>query len=121
MTVRFSPLSAGPNFTVFQGEDKSLVIPVNLDLTTYTEIEFIIDASKQITRKLSRGEISAVTATQFQVSVGDVSNTPAGEYRYQIRATDAGGSIQQAEIRPSRISVKHSAFVNPNSGNDYNG
>ncbi len=106
---------------VFQGEDKTLVITTNDDLSTATEIEFNIDTPTMIKKTLSAAEISGVTATQFSVALvpGDTENVPDGKYRFQCRAT-VGGLKKNGVFNPNRIRVMRSLMVvNTGSQGDY--
>ena len=107
---------------LFQGEDKTITVTSNIDLTTHTEIEFTIDAPTQITKTLSGSGISGVTATQFtvQIDAADTETLKAGPYKYQARATDSSGKISNAKFQPNRITIKDSVFTSAGSGNDYN-
>jgi len=106
---------------IFQGEDKTLVVSSNLDLTTATEIEFRVDTDVQIVRSLSNGDISGVTATQFSVEISgdDTETVKAGNYKYQVRAT-IGGKKRNGKFSPNKFEVLDSIFTTAGSGNDYN-
>lgn len=106
---------------VYQGEDKTIVVTTNIDLTDATEIEFVIDTETQITKSLTLEEISGVTSSQFQVQLdaGDTETITAGEYLYQCRAT-ISSKIVQGKFSPNKIEILESAFTSAGSGNDYN-
>ena len=108
---------------IFQGEDKTITVESNIDLTTHDEIEFTIDTPTQIKKTLSgSGGISGVTATQFtvQIDAADTETVKAGPYKYQARATDSSGKISNAKFQPNKITIKDSVFTSIGSGNDYN-
>lgn len=106
---------------LYQGENKSIVVTTNVDLTTATEIEFRIDSSPQIIKKLTTSGITGVTATQYTINIepGDTSSIGAGEYKIQARYTDSSGDIHHGKFTPNKLTLRESIFVNPNSGNDY--
>lgn len=106
---------------IFQGEDKTIVVITNEDISAATEIEFVIDTPTQIKKTLSDGEISAVTSTQFtvQIDAADTETVEAGEYLFQCRAT-VSAKIRQGVFSPNKIEIRDSAFTTEGSGNDYN-
>ena len=109
------------SISLYQGEDKTIVVNTNEDLTTATEIEFRIDCSPQVVKTLTGGGISGVTATGYAIALepGDTTNIDAGEYKIQSRYTDSGGNINHGKFVPNKLKLIESIFVNPNSGNDY--
>ena len=54
---------------IFQGEDETIVVETNIDLSAATEIDFRIDTDPQIAKTLSAGGVTAVTASQFFVAI----------------------------------------------------
>ena len=106
---------------IYQGEDKTLTISPGADLTSYTEIEFIIDSPRQIKKTLSGGGIGSVTATQFNVDIdaADTARVSPGEYKYQVRATNGSGDKFHSKLTPNYVRILHSSFENPTGGNDY--
>lgn len=106
---------------IYQGEDKTFIVETNIDLTSHTEIELIIDTPTQIEKSLTAGQITGVTATQFSVQIdsGDTESVEAGPYLIQSRATDSSGLFTQGKFQPNKITVKDSAFFAIGSGNDY--
>ena len=107
---------------IFQGEDKTITVESNIDLTTHTEIEFTIDTPTQIKKTKTGGEITGITATQFtvQIDAADTETVKAGPYKYQARATYSSGKISNAKFQPNKITIKDSVFTSIGSGNDYN-
>lgn len=107
---------------LYQGEDKTIVVSMNDDLTSATEIEFIVDSPTQVIKKLSEAQISGVSSSQFsvQIDAADFATTAQGSYKIQSRATIAG---KKYNIRhtPNRIKILNSVFENQGSGNDYGG
>lgn len=106
---------------IYQGEDKTIVVRTNEDISAATEVEFVIDTSPQIIKKLSASQIINVTATSFtvQIDAADTETIPAGEYLFQCRATVAT-KIRQGRFSPNKVEIKNSAFTTAGSGNDYN-
>lgn len=107
---------------VYQGENKDIVVPTNIDLSSYTEIEFRVDTPSQIIKKLSNGEISGVTSSQFTVAIipGDTETVEAGNYKFQVLATASDGKLTLGKFKPDRFTVEDSIFTTIGSGNDYN-
>ena len=107
---------------LFQGEDKTIVVTTNIDLSSHTEIEFTIDTPTQIKKTLTDATISGVTTSQFsvQIDAGDTENVPAGEYKVQARATDSSGKKTNGKFQPDAITIRDSVFVAIGSGKDYN-
>ena len=97
---------------IFQGEDKTIVVTTNDDLSAATEIEFYVDTLTKIKKTLSNAEISGVTSTQFSVTLipGDTESVPPGDYRYQCRAT-VGGKIKNGRFTPNRLKIVKSLMV----------
>ncbi len=108
-------------FELFQGEDKSLVVMTNIDLSSSSEIEFIVDTPSQIIKKLSESEISGVTSTQFvvQIDAADTENVQPGGYTVQARSTDSSSKKTNGKFQPNQLTIKPSAFVSSMLGNDY--
>lgn len=106
---------------IFQGEDKTIVVTSNIDLTSHTEIEFRIDAPDQIKKTLTGGSISGVTTTEFlvQIDAADTETLKAGPYKFQARATDSSGKISNARFQPNKIEIRDSVFTSAGSGKDY--
>ena len=106
---------------IFQGEDKTLTLKNNIDLSAATEIVFNVDTPTQIVKSLSAGQITAVTTTQMtvQIDAADTETVPAGGYRMQSRATLAG-KLVNGKYRPNKITIRDSVFTTAGSGNDYN-
>lgn len=106
---------------IYQGEDKTIVVTTNEDISTATEIEFVIDTSTQIKKTFTAGQITNVTSTQFtvQIDASDTETVEAGEYLFQCRATVAD-KIRQGVFSPDKIEIRDSAFTTAGSGNDYN-
>ncbi len=123
MKARLKPTATitDSKFELYQGEDKTLIIGTNEDLTTYTQIEFVIDSPRQIKKTLTGGGISGVTASQFsvQIDAADTKNVNPGRYKYQTRATSSGSKTYHGKTVPNGVRVLHSSFVNPTNGNDY--
>jgi len=111
---------------LFQGEDKTLSITTNADVSAATEIEFLIDtqaqAGKQISKTLTAGQITSVTATSFtvQIDAADSETVPEGNYKVQCRVTIADKKTNGL-FQPNKIIIKDSVFVDEGTGNDYNG
>ncbi len=112
---------ASDPFEFYQGEDKALPITSNIDLTAYTEIEFVIGTDREIRKSLSAGEISNVTANGFtvQIDASDTESTKEGEYLFQVRGTDSSGKINHGTFHPNKVVIKPSVFVNRTNGSDY--
>lgn len=106
---------------IFQGEDKTIIIRTNEDISAATEVEFVIDTPTQIKKTLSDGEITNVTGTSFtvQIDAADTETVEHGEYLFQCRATVAT-KIRQGVFSPNKIEIQDSAFTTQGSGNDYN-
>jgi hypothetical protein len=107
---------------IYQGQDDEItVLTGTTDLTTATEIDFRIDTYPQVVKTLSAGQITALTATQFLVTIdaADLASVEAGNYKYQCRATLAG-KIRQGKFTPNKIIVRDSVFETQGQGNDYN-
>ena len=106
---------------IYQGEDKTIVVRTNEDISAATEVEFVIDTETQILKKLSEGEITNVTSTSFtvQIDAADTETVRHGEYLFQCRATVAT-KIRQGRFSPNKIEIRDSAFTIEGSGNDYN-
>ena len=106
---------------LYQGEDKTLVVTTNEDISAATEIEFVIDTPTQIKKLLSAGEITGVTTSQFivQLDASDTETVAEGKYLFQCRATVAT-KIRQGVFSPNKIDLRNSAFTNQGAGNDYN-
>ena len=105
---------------LFQGEDKSIIVTMNDDISAATEVEFYIDTPTQIKKTLSAGEISGVTATQFtvQIDAADTESVRHGEYRFQARATIASKK-HNIKFTPDKLILKKSVFVTLGRVNDY--
>jgi len=105
---------------LYQGEDKTIVVEMNTDLSAATEIEFSIDTPSRITKTLSAAQISAVTATQFsvQMDAADTETAKAGPYKYQGRAT-ISGKTHNIRFIPNKIKILDSVFVDSNVTGDY--
>ena len=106
---------------IYQGQNKTLVVQTNIDLSSATEIEFKIDTPDQITKTLSGGGISNVSSTQFEVALvpGDTETVVEGAYRMQTRYTDSSGNIYNGTFTPDRAEIEDSIFTTQGSGNDY--
>jgi len=109
-------------FELFQGEDKTITVLTNIDLTSYTEIEFNIDTPTQIKKTKTGGGITGITASQFsvQIDAGDTETVPAGSYKFQARGTDSSSKKVNGKFQPNKLVVKDSIFVSQGSGKDYN-
>jgi len=108
---------------VFQGEDKTINVDTGTtDLSASLDIEFNVNTSPQIVKRLSATEITGLTATRFLVILNkaDTASVPAGPYRYQLLVTDANGKLSNGVFKPNKFTVMESNFVNQGSGNDYN-
>ncbi len=112
-------MPAGPS--IYQGEDKTIVVKTNVSLVSATEIEFIIDTPTQIKKTLTDSQITAVTATQFtvQIDAGDTETTEAGEYLFQCRSTISSKKTN-GKFQPNKLNILDSAFTSVGAGNDYN-
>ena len=97
---------------IYQGATKILQVTTSTDLSSATEIEFRIDSPVQISKTLTGGGVSNVTSTQFDVTIAntDTTNTPAGEYKYQARAT-IGANVIQGKFQPNKLIIRDSVFV----------
>lgn len=106
---------------IYQGEDKTIVVRTNEDISTATEVEFVIDTPTQIKKSLTEGQITNVTATSFtvQIDASDTETVEQGEYLFQCRATVAT-KIRQGVFSPNKVEIQNSAFTDEGSGNDYN-
>ena len=106
---------------LFQGEDKTISVSTNIDLSSATEIDFRIDTPTQIIKKLSSG-VSGVTSTLFLVAIdaADTETVPAGNYKYQVRATLSTGKLVNGKFSPNKIIIKDSIFTTAGTGRDYN-
>lgn len=110
---------------LYQGENKTIVVSTNVDLTTATEIEFTVakvdNVKTKFTKTLTGGAISGVTSTQYSVAVSpeDTDDFPSGEYIVQARYTDASGNIFQGKFVPNKVKILGSLFVEQGTGNDY--
>lgn len=106
---------------IYQGEDKTIVVRTNEDISAATEIEFVIDTPTQILKKLTAGQIINVTSTSFTVLIlaADTETVKSGEYLFQCRATVAA-LIRQGRFSPNKVQIKNSAFTTEGSGKDYN-
>lgn len=112
-------MAAGPE--VFQGATKVITVQTNIDLAAATEIEFRIDTCPTITKTMTGGGISGLSATEFKVTIEpeDTESIKAGVYKYQARAT-VGASKIQGRFKPNKLTIKESVFTTGGSGNDYN-
>ena len=106
---------------LYQGEDKTINVTTNIDLTSHSEIEFTIDTPTQIKKTKSGGSITGITSSQFsvQIDAADTETVPAGAYKYQARAT-LNSKITNAKFQPNRVTILDSVFTDEGSGNDYN-
>ena len=107
---------------LFQGEDKTITVEMNDDISAATEIEFYIDTCTQIKKTLTASEISGVTATQFQVQIdaADTETKTPGPYKFQARATLAGKK-HNIKFTPNKIRLLESVFVTQRTIKDYGG
>ncbi len=107
---------------LFQGEDKTLKILMNEDISAATEIEFYIDTCDQIKKTLSDAQITSVTAAQFfvQIDAADTETKEPGPYKFQARATIAGKK-HNIKFRPNKIRILESVFVSQRRIKDYGG
>ncbi len=105
---------------VYQGATKIVHVRTNIDMTTFPEIEVVIDTDTQIRKTLTGGGITNVTSTQFDVKIepADTENVCPGPYKYQARGTDSSGDKIQGRFFPNKIKIKDSAFVR-RSANSY--
>lgn len=112
-------MAAGPS--IYQGEDKTIIVKTNVSLVAATEIEFIIDTATQIKKSLTASQITGVTATQFfvQIDAGDTETVKAGEYLFQCRSTIATKKTN-GKFQPNSINILPSAFTTAGSRKDYN-
>ncbi len=116
MKANFKPVAVRPE--IYQGEDKTLTISTNEDLSSYSNIEFVIDATSAITKTLADGKITNVTATSFdvQVDAADTASVTAGKYKYQVRATSGSDKTYHGKLTPDGIKILQSSFINPIGG-----
>ena len=107
---------------LYKGEDKTIVVEMNTDISAATEIEFYIDTDSQIKKTLSGGDISGVTATQFSVAIvpGDTDSVNVGSYRFQARAT-LSSKLYHIKFTPNKIVIEDSIFLTSRSVPDYGG
>lgn len=107
---------------LYQGEDKTISVAMNDDISAASEIEFYIDTSPQIKKTLTDAEISSVTTTSFsvQIDAADTETVKAGTYKYQARATLAGKK-HNIRFTPNKVRLMDSVFVTQNRVNDYGG
>lgn len=98
---------------IYQGSDRTIVVKSNKDVTTSTEIEVRIDTCPQITKTLTAGEITGVTATGFNVVIlaEDTRSITPQNYEIQSRETSAGGIVTHGIFAPDMVSIKESIFV----------
>ncbi len=106
---------------LYQGADRDIIVSHDdSNLTSAIEIECKIDTPSPITKTLTGGGISGVTATQFTVTIEDTdtSNVPAGgdgangaHYRIQYRYTAADGTITHGKSSPQEVEVIDSIFT----------
>lgn len=106
---------------IFQGEDKTVVVKTNIDLTGASEIQFNIDTPTMISKTLTAGQITGVTNSQFtvQIDAADTATVPASGYKYQARATLADGKIANGRFRPNKLTIRDSLFVTQGQGKVY--
>ena len=106
---------------IYQGEDSTLTITTSEDVSTATEIEFLIDAPTQISKTLGASQITSVTATGFtvQIDAADTSSIPEGGYKHQARVT-IGSKLEHIRFTPNKIKIKDSVFVDDYTPGDYN-
>lgn len=107
---------------LYQGEDKTIDVLMNDDISTATEIEFYIDTDDQIKKTLSAAQISSVTATQFSVAIdaADTETKTPGPYKFQARATIAGKK-HNIKFTPNKIRLLESVFITQRRIKDYGG
>ena len=107
---------------IYQGTHKNLIVTTNISLSAASEIELRVDTAKQIVKTLTNGDISNVTSTQFEVAFvpGDTDNTVAGDYKYEVVATDSSSNKVHGKFSPDKITIAPSIFTTLGSGKDYN-
>ena len=105
---------------LYQGEDMTLTVEMNDDISAATEIELYIDTNPQVKKTLSAGQISGVTSTQFdvQIDAGDTNDIPPGAYKYQARAT-LSSKKYNIKFTPNTLNIRRSIFENPVGRDDY--
>ena len=109
-------------FDAYQGEDKTIIVESNVDLTLATEIEITIDTPCQIKKTLSGGHISAVTAETFylQIDSADTESVRPGRYKVQARFTDPSSKKTNGKFQPNSFTIRDSVFVD-DEGTKYYG
>jgi hypothetical protein len=107
---------------VKQGENKTIIVLTNNDLSGVTEMEFGIDTPEQILKTKSAAQITNITTTQFKVHLvpNDTNTVKPGSYKMQARATFADGKVYNIRFTPNRIKICDSVFVDDYAVNDYN-
>ena len=107
---------------LYQDADQIITVNMNEDISTATEVEFLIDAPTQISKTLSDNQVYAVTSASFKVRIdaADTASLCVGSYKYQARAT-IGGKKYNIKFTPNKIKVMDSVFVDDGyRANDYN-
>lgn len=105
---------------ITQGMDKTLTLWVSDDLTSATEVEYVIDSPTRISKALTTGvTVNSASQVTIQIDAADTTNIVPGPYKQQMRAT-LSGKLTKVKIQPNKIRITDSVWVDEYVAGDYN-